>query len=313
MHRVLLIVAMLASAALADGPGEGTRSTALVLPQRAFEATALGNYTNWGGDLFYGGNNVTGESAAIHLAYGAFENAQVGLTLALPIHPGMAFGSVVLDAAFAFGPTLALRADAGMEQIGVNGDNTGPNNHANRYLLGIGPYGRVAIAPALDLLWGRTSSLPMSRFVNVDAQNSMGFYHGANYASLIYANCIPAPSLGDMLVFSAGSNDTWSIIDVNIPFGLRLTPLPALSLTLQAGYSGFVAIPPSGTGDQGFGHHYLPVGLEVALSPVKSLEVGVNASLDGYLGASGAGAVRGDPGYFDMRSVLVWFRYRSDG
>jgi len=81
--------------------------------------------------------SLSGETIALGADFGASDEVQLGLGAALPIHPGAGFGSVLASAAVAMNRSFALRTDAGFENIGPNGDNTGSLGHTGAVHLGI--------------------------------------------------------------------------------------------------------------------------------------------------------------------------------
>src|SRR5216683_2578453 len=108
-------------------------------PRGAVELTAHGTYTNWDARAFVGPGtgSLTGETLALGADFGATDLVELGLATALPINPGAAFGSILGSAAFAVDKAIALRVDAGFENFGVNGDNTGGASHISGTNIGI--------------------------------------------------------------------------------------------------------------------------------------------------------------------------------
>ncbi|MFL5420718.1 MAG: hypothetical protein ACJ79Y_08105, partial [Myxococcales bacterium] len=87
--------------------------------------------------------------------------------------------------------------------------------------------------------------------------------------------------------------------------GLLLQPDPHFAVSLLAGYSAVVVLPPAGSA---FASHFVPVGLEAVVTPVPALDIGARFSLDGYVGQSGTTGA--GPGYFDLRALMLWLRFR---
>src|SRR6266851_2430436 len=235
----------------------------LTLPRGTLDLTLHGTYTNWGtGNTAGGGpSSLDGETLALGTDLGVTDQVQLGLGTALPINPGAGFGSILASAALAVDRGFALRADAGFENFGLNGDNTG---HVNN--IGV---------------------------------SGTGIYVGASLLT---------EASSDFLVFSSGNNNSGTNIGINLPAGLLLQPDPHLAVTLQAGYSSAIAIPSSGS--QSIALHFIPVGLEAVLTPMPRLDIGARFFLDGYVAQSG-GNSSGNPGYFDLRALMLWIRIHA--
>ena len=277
----------------------------ITLPQGAVEGTLLGNYTNWGGEAVGGGQSVSGESAAFAIDYGFSPTLSMGLAIALPVNPGFNFGSAIADLSFALGPHTAVRADFGTERIGANGANTNSSDHVTRYFAGAGPYVRVPLSQNIDFVWGRSGAARFARFLNLQedpSSSSVGLYFGGSY--------FPSALAADALMVSSGSDKSGTVVAVNLPFGLTMRPDPVIALTLQAGFSTIVLFPDSGS-SQTVADHFLPLGFEAVVSPAPSVDLGLNFTLDGYLGQSGGSGSGHGPGFFDLRTVLVWVGFRG--
>src|SRR6266849_3193429 len=193
------------------------------------------------------------------------------------------------------GETLALGADSGFENFGFNGDNTGNISHTNRYFAGVGARIKVPISPTLAFVTGRTGAIHFGHFNNIGVSGT-GLYVGASLLT---------ETSSDFLVFSSGNNNSNTNIGINLPAGLLLQPDPHLAVTLQAGYAAAIAIPSSGS--QSVALHFIPVGLEAVLTPMPLLDIGARFFLDGYV-AQWGGNSSGNPGYFDLRAVMLWIR-----
>ena len=268
------------------------------LPRGAFELTLNGTYSDWGS----GGSlgipiSLSGETLALGADFGATDGVQPGLALALPIHPGAGFGSILGSLAFALQNNIALRLDAGFERIGLNGDGAGTNSHTNRFFGGMGAAIKSPISPTLAFVSGRTGAIHFGQFTNV-GDSGTGLYLGSSGLS---------ESSSDFFVVSAGDNDSSTNLGINLPIGLLLQPDPRLAVTLLTGYSAAISIPKSGSA---LALHYVPLGLEAVLTAAPALDVGLRFFLDGLVTQTG-GSSTGNPGYFDLRSVIFWFRIHA--
>jgi hypothetical protein len=269
------------------------------LRRGGFEVTLIGTYANWGSGGGVGApGSLKGETLALGADFGATDALQLGVAAAFPIDPGAGFGSILGSAAFAVEKNVALRLDAGFERIGFNGDvPAGANSHTNRYFGGIGAAIRVPVSPALAFVSGRTGAVQFGQFVNV-GDSGIGLYGGASGLS---------ESSADFLVLSGGDNNSSTNVGINLPLGLLLQPDPRFAVTLLTGYSAAITIPSSGSTQV---LHWIPLGLEAVLTAAPALDLGLRFFLDGLVAQTGGNSA-GNPGYFDLRAVMFWFRIRG--
>src|SRR6266478_4113394 len=230
----------------------------ITLPRGTSDLTLHGTYTNWdlGLGALGGPSSLTGETLALGADFGVTDRLQVGLGVALPIHPGASFGSVLGSVAFAAHPNAAVRFDAGVERIGANGDNTGTSTHAARFFLGFGPRIKVPLSQTLAFVTGRSGTVHFGHFNNIGDQGA-AIYSGASFFP---------ETASDFFVVSVGDHDTGTNIGINLPAGLLLQPDPHLAVTLLAGYSVAIAVPDT-PGASTAALHFIPVGLEAVVSP----------------------------------------------
>jgi hypothetical protein len=277
----------------------------ITLARGAIDLTVHGTYTNWatGASASTGLSSLAGETLALGADFGATDQAQLGLGVALPINPGAGFGSLFASAALALDKVTALRVDAGYESIGPNGDTTGLGGHTNRYFGGLGARLKVPLGPTLAFVTGRTGAVHFGHFNNIGDKGT-GIYLGASGF---------AEAASDFVVFSGGNNNSSTNLGINLPAGLLLQAGPRFAVTLQAGYSAVISFPsqcstitPCGTQAQ----HFIPVGLEVVVSPVPQMDIGGRFFLDGYVTQTG-GSSFGEPSFFDRRALMFWFRFHA--
>jgi len=269
----------------------------LIIPQGKVDATLLGTYTNWGAAnlLGVGSTGLAGETAGLAVNYGVGDDIQLGIGLALPLNPGFAFGSVLGSMVSGFDPAFAMRVDLGYENTGFNGDGAQGTQHTNFFFAGVGVPLRIPITRTLAFVSGRADAVHFGHFDNVGDAGT-GLYIGASRLTELSS---------DVFVYSAGNNDSGSIVGVNLPAGLLLQPDPHFAVSLLAGYSAVVSLPPAGGA---FALHFVPVGLEAVVTPVPAVDIGARFSLDGYVGQSGTTGT--EPGYFDLRALMLWLRFR---
>jgi hypothetical protein len=270
----------------------------LIIPQGKVDATLLGTYTNWApvNLLVASSTALTGETAALAVNYGVGDDIQLGMGMALPLHPGFAFGSVLGSMVSGFDPAFAMRVDLGYERTGFNGNGSGGTRHTDIFFAGIGVPLRIAITRTLAFVSGRADTVQFGHFNNV-GDSGTGLYAGASRLSELSS---------DLFVYSMGNNDSGNIVGINLPAGILLQADPHFAVTLLAGYSPVVALP---NGPRGaFALHFVPVGLEAVVTPVPAMDVGARFSLDGYVGETGATGP--EPGFLDLRTLMLWLRFR---
>jgi hypothetical protein len=304
--RLIACAALMLSSSLAfaEALPQAAIDRTITLPRGTIEPILHGTYANWGGGATGGSNTITGETLSLGFDYGVDDRAQVGFGVALPVNPGAGFGSILLSAAYAFDPRTALRVDAGFENFGANGDNTGNSSHTNRYFGGLGARIKIPLSPTLAFVSGRTGAIRLGHFTNLGS-NGTGLYIGASFFSEDGA---------DNLLVSAGNNSSNTAVGINLPAGLLLQPDPRLALTLQAGYSAMIVLPVTsaftGARTSTRVEHFIPVGLEVVFSPAPQVDIGGNFIMDGFAGESGGNNTT-TPGFFDIRTLMLWIRFRG--
>ena len=292
----LLLVLLLCSAAAQAAEIQSLIDRPVTLPQGKIDLTLHGTYTDWGNGIFGETQAVDGETLAFGVDIGATDGFQFGLGLALPIHPGAAFGSVLVSTLFRADPRAALRLDVGFEHIGINGNPSQVNtSHANRYFGGLGAAVKVPITEKVAFVTGRNGAVPFGHFQNVGA-GATGFFFGATE--------LPQASSDFLIVSQNDTGSSSTVVGINLPAGLLVQLGPLVAMTLQAGYS--VVIESSGTATGIL--HFVPLALEAVVSPAPPLDIGARFSLDGYVGASDARFSLG-AGYFDLRALMLWIRF----
>lgn len=267
----------------------------LTLPPGAVEITLHGTYTNWAGNVLGTRSSLDGETLALGADFGVSDRVQLGLAVALPVNPGLAFGTILGSAAFPVSRSFAVRADLGFESFGFNGTGTNPT-HINRYFLGFGTPIKVPIGPSLAFVSGRTVAVQFGHFNNIGTSGT-GLYVGASDFTELAS---------DVLVVSAGGDNSSTRVGINLPVGLLVQPDPHISFTLLSGYSAVINIPSSGNSAA---LHFIPIGLEAVVAPVPSLDVGARFLVDGYVANTGGGS--GTLGYLDLRALMIWMRVRT--
>jgi hypothetical protein len=295
--RTLIALLLSGTAASAQEAIRPVIDRPITLAGGRLDLTLHGTYTNWGNSspAGAGSGSLTGETLALGADFGATDEVQLGVGVALPINPGAGFGSVLASADIAVDEKIALRTDVGFESIGLNGNGTAGTSHTSRFFAGVGASIKVPISPTVAFVTGRNGALQFGHFNNI-GDSGTGLYTGASGFT---------EASSDFLVLSGGNHGSSTIVGINLPAGLLLQPDPHLSLTLQAGYS--AAISTSG-GTQVL--HFIPVGLEAIVTPAPQFDIGARFFLDGYVAQSGASS-SGGPNYFDLRALMFYFRVHA--
>ena len=214
-------------------------------------------------------------------------NVQLGLAVALPIHPGAGFGSVVGSVGIAGDQSYGGRLDFGYERIGQNGGSG--EFHDDRFMGGIGVLFKAPISPTIALVTGRMGAIQFGHFRNLGI-NEDGLYLGSTSFFTDMSS--------DLLTITGGNNLT--NLGFNLPLGLLVQSNQRLAFTLHAGYS----LQLSTSSGRTLALHFVPVGIEVVVTPAPALDIGLHVFVDGYVG--------GDlnMGYLDMRGLMAWLRFR---
>jgi hypothetical protein len=156
----------------------------------------------------------------------------------------------------------------------------------------------------LAFVTGRTGAVHFGHFNNIGDRGT-GVYLGASGRT---------EAASDFVVFSAGNNNSGTILGFNLPAGLQLQPDPHFAVTLQAGYSAVIIFPRCPASPfiacttQAL--HFIPFGLEAVVSPVPQMDIGGRFFIDGYVAQTG-GSSSGAPGFFDLRALMIWFRFHA--
>ena len=301
----LALLSLLGGLARAEEP-QPPIERPITLARGAIDLTVHGTYTNWatGAPAGTGPSSLAGETLALGADFGATDQAQFGLGVALPINPGAGFGSLFASAAFALDKRTAVRIDAGYERIGPNGDNTASFSHTNRYFAGLGAPLKVPLGPTLAFVSGRTGAVHFGHFNNIGDKGT-GIYFGASGLT---------DAASDFFVVSTGNNNSGTNLGFNLPVGLLLQAGPRFAVTLQAGYSAVISFPQcpaiQGTPCTTQTLHFIPVGIEAVVSPAPQMDIGGRFFLDGYVAQTG-GSSSGATGFFDLRALMFWFRFHT--
>jgi hypothetical protein len=284
----LMAVVVCATGAARAADVEPLITRPATLPRGALDVTLQGTYTNWSGTA----TTAEGETVAAGVDFGVTDRAQLGVALAFPVNPNGGFGSVVGSGAFSTNADTAFRIDAGYENFRVNVAGLGSAT-ANRFFGGLGARFRIPLSPTVAFVTGRVGTVHFGHFNNLGT-GGFSEYVGASLFT---------EAASDFFVVSGGDNGSPTDIGFNLPAGLLVQPDPHIAITLQAGYSTVVETAQGSTASL----HFIPLALEVVVSPAAAFDVGFRFFLDGFVGSTGTGF---GPGYFDTRALMFWLRAR---
>lgn len=297
-------LAALVCAAAAHAQDENPLLTRPVtLPRGSVDLTLHGTYSNWYiGPTTEVPSTWTGGTFALAVDFGVTDSLQLGLAAAFPISPAHSFGSVIGSALVAVDGDAAVRFDAGLERVGLNGSDLPlSSTHSTRYFGGIGARLRFPVLPTIAFVVGRAGAVEFGAFNNV-GDGQAAYYTGASMS--------PAGS-ADLVAISGGDAQTPTRIAVSVPAGFLVQPHPAVAVTIQSGYA--LTTLASNTSSSASGtpvSHYVPLDVELAVStPLPALELGTRLLFSGCVGQSGMSGR--EPGYFDQRSLMFWLRLRA--
>jgi len=251
----------------------------LMLPANVVEVDLLGNVSSQPGAS---AGSVAGLGIEIGLGEG-----EAGLAVALPAAPGFGFGSVYGSGAWSIYKDLAFRVDLGFDHS--QGDVGRPNH--NFYSGGAGLISSWRLGPSWALTFGRSRAIDVGRFVNV-SQGGAGFYSGATSRF----------DSADLVVYMKEEDGPTQVL-VGAPFGLLWQIDRGLAATFRFGYEVVVSTDSDRTGTQ----HFIPLGLDVVVTPIEILDVGATVALAGQIAETGAGA---SGGFTDAPMGSLWLRLR---
>lgn len=251
----------------------------LMLPSNVVELDVLGNVSSQAGAL-------AGSAAAVGIELG-LGDGEAGFAVALPVAPGLGFGSVYGSAAWSIQKQLAFRVDLGFEHS--QGD-VGRSDE-NFYTAGAGLLFSSRLGPAWALTFGQSRAINFARFVNLSLGGT-GFYTGATAGF----------DSTDVVVYTK-QEDGPTQISGSAPFGLLWQALPELAATLRFGYEVVVSTDGNRNGTQ----HFIPLGLDLVLTPVPAVDVGASLSLAGKIAQTGASA---SGAFTDAPMGALWLRLR---
>lgn len=251
----------------------------LMLPANVVEVDVLGNLSSLPGAS-------AGAAAAVGLELG-LGGGEAGLAVALPAAPGFGFGSVYGSAAWSLQRNSAFRIDLGFDHS--QGDVGRPNQ--NFYSAGAGLLFSWRLTRSVALTFGRSRAIDFGRFVNVSLGGT-GFYTGATSGF----------DSADVVVYTK-QEDGPTQVSGSTPFGLLWQALPELAATLRFGYEIVI----STDGGQDGTQHFIPLGIDLVLTPVPDVDVGASLSLAGQIARTGASA---SGGFTDAPLGALWLRLR---
>ena len=290
--RLLVALLLCGTAARGEELQQPLIARPITMPAGRVDLTLHGTYTNWAGAVLSDelpGTTLTGETLSLGVDFGVRDKVQLGLAVALPIHPGAGFGTVVGSAAIAGEGSYGGRLDFGYERTGLNGDVPQGGGHNDRFFGGVGFFVKAPINSMIAFVSGRVGAVQFGQYRNVGL-GAPGLYVGA---SSFYTDMS-----SDLLTISGGDNIYH--FGFNFPLGLLVQANQRLAITLHTGYS----LELEATSGRTLALHFVPVGIEVVVTPASPVDVGVRFFIDGYVG--------GDLSmeFVDMRGLMTWLRYR---
>lgn len=250
----------------------------LMLPANVVELDVLGNLSNQPGAS-------AGAVGALGIELG-LGDGEAGLAVALPAAPGFGFGSAYGSMAWSIYKERALRVDLGFDHS--QGDVGRPNH--NFYSFGVGLISSWRLGPSWALTFGRSRAVDFGRFVNVSLGGT-GFYSGATSGF----------DSADFVVYTKEEDGPAQIL-VAAPFGLLWQIDRGLAATFRFGYELVASTEGVLEGTQ----HFIPLGLDVVVTPFPTFDAGVTVALAGQIAQTGTSA----SGFTDAPLASLWLRLR---
>lgn len=141
---------------------------------------------------------------------------------------------------------------------------------------------------------GKTDAINFAQFTNL-AANGQGSYFGSSVF----------PNNGTDFISIASNTQSGNGFNVNLPIGVLVQPDPHFAFVIHSGYSAPIAIPSSGSTEV---EHFIPVGLDLIVTPNKQVDIGLSFARVGLVASSNGNS----PGYTDIFNAALWLRRRNE-
>jgi hypothetical protein len=281
--RALFLAVLLPVAALA----EPLIDRPLNVRAGSAEVGLMANTSSWDVE----GTTISGQTAAVELAYGITSGVQLGVAVVAPINPQFAFGSALLSGVFAASSAVSIRADAGYEQLSNAPVFKGDLTEKDFYFGGVGVPLKARLGPHVAFVSGGADPVRFAHFTNL-GDNGNGFYVGG-------ATAFSASDLVSVAYNHQGGSGT-TYLNVTLPAGLLFQVAEPFAVTLLSGFHEQILI----QGNTESTSQYFPLGIEAVLTVARGFDAGVSFGVAGEVGAP-------DVSYFAVRNAAVWLRLRS--
>ncbi len=267
----------------------------LVLPKWVFQPTVDVGISN--------SKAGTGESFGIGFDVGVARKLQIGAMFELPVGPAADFGLLAFNLQTPLGRSANLRFDVGVQRGSFHLDDD--SIHTDGFVMGVGLPIKVKLHRMLAFISGSTAA--------------RGFAGGPVIAGdsdrkqMTYGVFAPLGNDLFSLAVLPGSHETGALVNETLvtgtmflPMGLLVQPHDRISFAVRTGYRLTFAHADGGGSD--YIGHYVPLAFDVVVNPIRQLDIGFTALIQGYVGdniAHSAGTTPA-PGWADQRQFNIW-------
>jgi hypothetical protein len=265
----------------AAAPSEYTRKTypmsmlerPLVLPKWVVEPTVGVGITN--------SDNGTGETFGLGFDIGVAKKLQVGAMIEVPAGPVADFGLLAFNLQTALGRSANLRFDIGVQRASAHVGEESAKNDA--FVVGVGVPIKARINRWLAFVSGSNAARAFGgspvEVVDRSGQPTQSTY---GFGPPLSSNLL------SLSVLPESSDDPHGIFEHTIvsgsmflPVGLLVQPHERISLGVRTGYRLLFSHVSGNDGTTLV--HYVPLAFDVVVSPLRQLDIGFTAQIQGRI------------------------------
>ncbi len=271
----------------------------LTLPRLMFETTVFADLTNAnpaesaGGGLFGAYSESTSAALGAQISVGVARRLQIGVSVAFPLTD---FGQIVANVQYQPARTIALRFDVGYLRAQTAADNNLGGSYPSpddMFYVALG----AVLKWKLHRFFAITSGITRWPGIHVTADENGGFFLG---------------SMGDpnAILAVAGDGATHLLVTFQIPIGLLFQPDRHFFVQLRSGFRlSYAEASNDPSNPMNPLQVAIPVGLDVGVTPIRQLDIGVSFDVPGVVNTSGNTDLV-NPSWGDVRLFSFWIALR---
>jgi hypothetical protein len=233
----------------------------------------------------------TGEAVGAALDFGVVDGLQLGLFLDFPVHPNADIDTFAVNGQYALTEFVNGRLDLGMQRIISSTTVLGRTitSSATGFAFGLGLPFKWRFSDQLAFVSGRPAAFAFGSPLQLVSSTSSGAGASSGLGILLTDD-----------IFAMSIFDHAKIGALSLPVGLLAQVHPNVALELRAGYRLAFIIPETGDTQT---ESFVPLALDVLVSPVSFLDFGFTFELPGDVDSSTIG-------YADLRQFLIFVQGR---